>query len=80
MGIKDLYGKIRHNHALMMIVCCAVPLIILLGAVYFFGLSKSYLVWFIILLCPLMHYFMMKDMHKDHEGNKTGRKGKGACH
>ena len=65
MKIKEFYEKIRHNHGLMMLVCCIAPLLILVGAVYLFGISKSYLYWFILLLCPLLHIWMMKDMHKD---------------
>lgn len=69
--------RLRKNHGLMMVVCCAVPLVILLIVVYGFGVSRGYLTWFILLLCPLMHIFMMKDMHKQHTGKKSG---KGGCH
>jgi len=58
MDIKNIFKKIKQNHWLMMIVCCAVPLIILIVAVYIFGLSNKYLFWFILLLCPILHYFM----------------------
>lgn len=58
MGLID---KIKHNHSLMMLLCCGTPLIILLIAVYYFGISESYLYWFVLLLCPLMHLWMMKD-------------------
>ncbi len=64
--MKNLFKKIRHNHWLLMIICCAVPLILLIIAIYIFGLSKSYWIWGIILLCPILHYFMMKDIHKKH--------------
>ena len=76
MKLKELYNKIRHKHGLMMLVCCALPLILLLGATYLFGLSKSELYWFFLLLCPLMHFWMMKDMHKHGKEDK----GKGGCH
>ncbi len=78
MKLKDFYEKIKHNHGLMMLLCCGIPLLLLYGAVYFFGLSKSYLFWFIILLCPLMHFWMMRDMHKkkpQEEGEENGK-----CH
>lgn len=82
--------KIKHNHVLMMAMCCAIPLVLLAAGVYFFGLSKSYLTWFIFLLCPIMHIFMMRDMHRErkdaisdneevHEHDKKG-KGAGGCH
>ncbi len=76
ISIKEKIEKIRHNHTLMMVVCCGIPLLLLIGAVYFFGLSRSYLFWFILLLCPLLHYFMMKDMHKKHSKSKN----KDKCH
>ncbi len=68
---KEKTKEHKHNHNIMMLICCVVPLVLLIIAINFFGLSKSYLYWFIILLCPIMHIFMMKDMHK---------KGKDKCH
>ena len=78
--MKETLKKLSHNHALMMLICCGAPLLLLLAAVYLFGLSKNYLFWFALLLCPLMHYFMMKHMHGDKkEGdNKVGEDKK--CH
>ncbi len=73
---KEKLEKIRRNHGLMMIICCAVPLVLLTVSVKFFGLNNKYLVWFMLLLCPLMHFFMMKDMHKK---QSDGKKGEG-CH
>lgn len=83
--------KIKQSHMLMMVLCCVVPLAGLAAAVYFFGLSKTYLVWFAALLCPIMHIFMMRDMHKEHkedtdtsdknQGVKAqDKKAKGGCH
>lgn len=70
---KSWFEKIKHNHVLMMVLCCVVPLILVYAAVYYFGLSKSYLFWTVLILCPLMHFFMMKSIHND-------EKGKGGCH
>lgn len=75
-NMKERIKKLRHNHGLMMIICCGIPLVLLLFATYFFGLKNKYFFWFILLLCPLMHYFMMKDMHKKHSKDKTREK----CH
>ncbi len=75
---KTIIEKIKSNHFLIMAICCGVPLILLLAATYFFGLNKAYLVWFMVLLCPLMHYFMMRDMHKDTKDK--GKKEKRECH
>ncbi len=61
--MKEMLKNLRHNHGLMMLVCCGVPLVLLVIAVYFFGLNKSYLLWFMILLCPIAHVFMMRDAH-----------------
>ncbi len=85
MGYKEIYHRVKNNHLLLMVVCCLAPLFLLLGAVYFLGLSRSYLFWFVLLLCPLTHYFMMKHMHNGkkegkeitEEGNTEGRK---KCH
>ena len=66
MSLKEISRKVRKNHWLMMIICCASPLILLIIAIYFFGLDNKYLFWGILLLCPIMHYFMMRDMHKKH--------------
>lgn len=74
------FDKLKHNHLLMMIVCCVVPLVLVLGAVNLFGLSRSYLLWFMILLCPLMHYFMRKDMHTSKDPKKGKGDRKGGCH
>lgn len=54
----------------IMLVCCLIVMILLIAAAYFFGIGKNYSYWLILLLCPLMQFFMMKDVHK----------GKGKCH
>ena len=83
--IREFWEKIRHNHLLMMVVCCIVPLGIVFLFVTFLGISRNYLVWTALIMCPLSHYFLMKGMHgggkdnketKDHgENNKEGK-----CH
>jgi Flp pilus assembly protein TadB len=79
MGMSNLHNKIRHNHLLMMVVCCIIPLALLYIAVYSFGISRSYLYWLIILLCPLMHVWMMRDMHKK-GSHKDNKRSEGSCH
>ena len=59
------------KHKILMIVCCLVPIIIA-GALYYLGF-KTYALLAIMLLCPILHYFMMRDMHKNNV--KTGK-----CH
>jgi hypothetical protein len=63
--MREKIKKLRHNHLLMMVLCCVIPLGLLFIASYIFGLSKSYLFWGVLLICLLSHYFMMKDMHKN---------------
>ncbi len=75
ISMKDLFNKIKKNHGLMMIICCATPLIILILAIYFLGVSNKYIFWLVLLLCPLMHFFMMKYMHGDNK-NREEKK----CH
>lgn len=60
---QSWWQKLKKNHGIMMVLCCGLPLLILLIAVYGFGVERKYLFWFVLLLCPLMHLFMMKDMH-----------------
>ncbi|MBI4739209.1 DUF2933 domain-containing protein [Candidatus Woesearchaeota archaeon] len=78
--MTSLYEKIRHNHALLMLICCAVPIILLLVAVYAFAVDRQYIFWAMLLLCPAMHFIMMKDMHKHPAPQEEQKKGKGGCH
>ncbi len=52
------------KHTLIMILCCLIPLVIL-GVLWAIGISGSYLILGVILLCPLLHIFMMRGMHKE---------------
>lgn len=72
MTLKIL-DKIKENHWLMMLICCLVPLIIA-GALVYFGF-KTYAIFAAMLLCPVLHYFMMKDMHRSSEFKNTQK-----CH
>ena len=72
----SLWNQIRQNHMLLMVICCALPIIGIYAAVYLFGISKNYIFWVFLIMCPLMHYFMMKDMHS--KGNEEKKKGR--CH
>ena len=77
--MKEFLNKIRHNHLVMMLICCLVPLAVLVVAINFFGVSRSYLTWAIFLLCPLLHFIMMRDIHKSE--SKDGKsEDKKSCH
>ncbi|HMM21500.1 MAG TPA: DUF2933 domain-containing protein [Selenomonadales bacterium] len=50
------------KHGLMMVLCCLVPLGLAFGLKAMgYGTVASYLAF---LMCPLMHIFMMRGMHK----------------
>ena len=69
---------------LLMILCCAIPLIGVFVLVKVFNFNNNLLTWSIFLLCPIMHFFMMQGMHKEHkEGENTEdgqKKGDKGCH
>ena len=82
MTLKNTFKKIKENHWLMMAICCLIPIIIA-GILFYFGF-KTYAIIAVMLLCPILHYFMMKDMHGKHEkesegGDKTEKENK-KCH
>ncbi len=56
-----------NRHALIMVLCCAVPLG-LLAAVSVFGLTLGGLSGLIPFLCPLMMILMMRGMGHQHGG------------
>ncbi len=51
------------KHTLIMLLCCLIPLA-LLGVLWAIGVSGSYLILGVILLCPLLHILMMQGRHK----------------
>ena len=58
--LKEIIQKIKQNHFLLMIVCCLIPVVLIFGLLSIFKASGNYLFWAIILLCPLLHIFMMR--------------------
>lgn len=57
------------RHTLVMLLCCLAPLAVL-GILWAIGVSGNYLIFGVLLLCPLLHVFMMRGMHKsDREGH-----------
>ena len=64
--IKSLVLKIKQNHFLAMVLCCAIPIAGLL-ALSALGVMGSWAYFLVILLCPLGHIFMMRGMHSSHE-------------
>jgi len=60
-----LFQKIKQNHLLAMVLCCALPLIGILALSYL-GVLGSWGYYALLLLCPLGHIFMMRGMHSSH--------------
>lgn len=52
----------------MMLLCCLAPLAVL-GILWAIGVSGSYLIFGVLLLCLPLHVFMMRGIHKsDRDG------------
>ena len=69
--MKAFLEKIKNNHALMMILCYAIPIIGIL-ALSSLGILGSWGYLALILICPLGHLFMMRGMHS-HSKHSTVR-------
>ena len=63
METKGSEKKGMSKHTLIMVLCCLIPLVTL-GVLWAIGISGSYLIFGVILLCPLLHIFMMRGTHK----------------
>lgn len=50
-----------------MALCCLVPIILVIGFLSFLRGGSSYWAWLIVLLCPILHIFMMRG----HKHNKA---------
>ena len=61
--LMTVANKLVSNHFIIMIVSCVVPLAIIFATVNFVDIEKSGLFWLFILLCPLMHFLMMRKHH-----------------
>jgi hypothetical protein len=72
--IKSIFYKIRRNHFLVMVLCCAIPLIGI-WALSSLGVLGSWGYYALFLICPLGHILMMCGMsHSDpHETKAPGR-------
>ncbi len=57
--LKSIFDKIRQNHLLAMVLCCAIPIAAILGLSYL-GILGEWGYYALILLCPLGHIVMMR--------------------
>ena len=64
METKETERKGMSKHTLIMVLCCLIPLVTL-GVLWAIGVSGSYLIFGVILLCPLLHIFMMRGRHRE---------------
>lgn len=72
--LKNLWQKMKQNHLLMMVLCCLMPIVLIIGYSSLFKNSSNYS-WLIILLCPLMHIFMMRGHGQNNScDHKTSKK------
>ena len=52
-----------------MVLCCLIPLAVL-AVLWAVGVSKNYLTLGLLLLCPLLHVVLMKDMFKSRDNRE----------
>ena len=63
METQGAEQKGMSKHTLIIVLCCLIPFVIL-GVLWAIGISGNYLILGVLLLCPLLHIFMMRGMHK----------------
>lgn len=68
--INTFLEKIKKNHALMMILCCGIPMVGIL-VLSSLGVLGSWGYYALILICPLGHLVMMRGMHSTNEESKV---------
>lgn len=73
MGLAEGLKGLWHNHALLMVLCCIIP-IVLFWVLLAEGFDANS-VWVIALLCPIMHIFMMRGAHEHGRHEEPKAKG-----
>jgi hypothetical protein len=68
--LKYIFAKIKQNHLLAMVLCCAIPLVGILALSYL-GVLGSWGYMALILICPLGHLVMMRGMHSANKDAKV---------
>jgi hypothetical protein len=70
---KLLINKLKSNHALVMVLCCAVPML-LLFSLLLSGKLGTWGYYSFLLFCPLMHLLMPHHGHKSHSNKEETQK------
>jgi hypothetical protein len=70
--IKLLIEKIKKNHALVMILCCGIPIVGIL-ALSALGILGSWGYYALLVICPVGHLLMMRGMNSNSEENMVPR-------
>ena len=59
------------HHLWLMLLCCLIPLVAL-GAIFLFNIRTSSVLYVgILLLCPILHFWMMKGMLGQRHGEEA---------
>lgn len=58
--IKILFSKMKGNHLFIMAVSCLIPLALLYTSSHVFGADMDSMFVLFVLLCPLLHFLMMR--------------------
>lgn len=66
------------RHALLMILCCAIPLALVAAVAVLRIDLGSFGYWAILLLCPLLHVFLMRGMHSGGDNQACHAQGEAA--
>jgi len=77
--LKKFWQNIKQNHLLLMILCCLIPIVLIIGFFSLFKGNSDCWIWLIILLCPLMHFWLMRG-HGEKGGKIKHKKKGGSCH
>jgi Flp pilus assembly protein TadB len=60
-------GRFHHSHGLWMVICCSVPLVLIV-LLSFLGILGAWGFYGLILLCPVIHFIVMRRMGAKHKG------------
>ena len=63
------------KHLVLMLLCCLIPIGIILGLRAFGVVPNTTAYLLVMLLCPLLHVLMMGSMHGEHAADKDSMTG-----